>query len=421
MASTAHSTATRSSNGVLAPLSEPLFRGLWTAAVISYTGTWMQNVGAGWLMTSLTMSPIMVSLVQVAMSLPVFLVALPAGALADTLDRRRLLLATQWSMLAISAVLGILTIAGAITPTVLLVFTFLLGLGMVMNDPAWQAITPEIVSDGQLAPAVTLNSAAFNIARAVGPALGGLVIAAAGSGSAFLLNAASFLGVIYFLYRWRRPPQPFPDAREHLSRAIRSGFRYLGADHAMRAVLIRTGLFSISASALWAMLPLIARHHGSVGYGAMLSSFGVGALLGASACANLRDRFSADVMVALGTLAFAAGLARLAFGCALWLACLALLFAGIGWIVVVANLNVATQTISPTWVRARALSMYVLVLQGGLAIGSAFWGSIATHIDLSTVLLSAAGSLSLGLVAIAGYPIRTGGTRTEPALPTMGD
>jgi predicted MFS family arabinose efflux permease len=227
--------------------------------------------------------------------------------------------------------------------------------------------------------------------------------------------------VIYFLYRWKRPVQPSTDAREHLSHAIHSGVRYLRSDPAMRAVLIRTGLFSISASALWAMLPLIARHHGSVGYGAMLSSFGIGALLGASACANLRDRFSSDAMIALGTVAFAAGLARLAFGCALWLACVALLFAGIGWIIVVANLNVATQTISPRWVRARALSMYVLVLQGGLALGSAFWGSIAIRTDLSTLLLVAAGSLSLGLIAIAGYPIRTAGARTEPVLPTMGD
>ncbi|HTR68295.1 MAG TPA: MFS transporter, partial [Terriglobales bacterium] len=188
-----------------APLREPLFRSLWIAAVISYTGTWMQNVGAGWLMTQLTTSPLMVSLVQAATTLPVFLVILPAGALADLVDRRRFLLITQGWMVLAAAALGILTGFHHITPWVLLMFTFVLGLGAVMNDPAWQAITPEIASPAQHAPAVALNSVGFNVARAVGPALGGLVIAAAGSSVAFLLNAASFFGVIFFLYRWKRP------------------------------------------------------------------------------------------------------------------------------------------------------------------------------------------------------------------------
>src|SRR5579871_820845 len=189
----------------LAPLREPLFRSLWIAAVVSYTGTWMQNVGAGWLMTSLTMSPLLVGLVQAASSLPVFLVALPAGALADMVDRRRLLLITQSWMVAAAALLGVLTISGRITPWSLLALTFMMGLGAVMNDPAWQAITPDVVSPEQHMSAVALNSAGFNVARSVGPALGGVVIAAAGSGIAFLLNAASFFGVIFFLYRWKRP------------------------------------------------------------------------------------------------------------------------------------------------------------------------------------------------------------------------
>lgn len=189
-----------------APLREPLFRSLWVAAVISYTGTWMQNVGAGWLMTQLTVSPLMVSLVTAATTLPVFLVILPAGALADLVDRRRFLLITQAWMVAAAGSLGILTLLGYTTPWVLLLSTFVLGLGAVMNDPAWQAITPEIVSPRCHAPAVALNSVGFNVARAIGPALGGLVIAATSSGVAFLLNAASFFGVILFLYRWKRPP-----------------------------------------------------------------------------------------------------------------------------------------------------------------------------------------------------------------------
>src|SRR6266446_9142962 len=188
-----------------APLGEPLFRSLWIASVISYTGTWMQNVGAGWLMTQLTMNPLMVGLVQAASTLPVFLVILPAGALADMVDRRRFLLITQAWMVAAAGLLGVFTLLGYVTPWILLLFTFILGLGAVMNDPAWQALTPEVVCPENHASAVALNSVGFNVARAVGPALGGLVIAAAGSGVAFLLNAASFFGVIFFLYRWKRP------------------------------------------------------------------------------------------------------------------------------------------------------------------------------------------------------------------------
>src|SRR6267154_939960 len=189
-----------------APLREPLFRSLWIAAVISYTGTWMQNVGAGWLMTQLSTSPLMVSLVQAAAAIPVLFVVLPAGALADMVDRRRLLLFTQSWMVAAAAAMGVLTLLHAVTPWTLLLFTLVLGVGAVLNDPAWQAITPEVVSPGRHASAVALNSAGFNVARAVGPALGGIVVAAAGSGWSFLLNAASFFGVIFFLCRWRRVP-----------------------------------------------------------------------------------------------------------------------------------------------------------------------------------------------------------------------
>src|SRR6516225_1090568 len=213
-------------NSAWAPLGEPLFRSLWIAAVISYTGTWMQNVGAGWLMTELTTSPLMVSLVQAAATLPVFLVVLPAGALADMVDRRRLLLFTQGWMVVAAAILGVLTLLGSVNPWLLLVFTFLMGVGAVMNDPAWQAITPEVVSPQRHASAVALNSAGFNVARAAGPALGGIVVAAAGSGWSFLLNAASFFGVILFLYTWKRAPHaPLPV--RGMRAAIAEGFRYV--------------------------------------------------------------------------------------------------------------------------------------------------------------------------------------------------
>src|SRR5450432_2619843 len=216
----------RRADAAWAPLGEPLFRSLWLAAVISYTGTWMQNVGAGWLMTELTASPLMVSLVQAAAAVPVFLVVLPAGALADLVDRRRLLLFTQGWMVVASAALGVLTLLHLVNPLTLLVFTFLLGLGAVMNDPAWQAITPDVVSPARHASAVALNSAGFNVARAVGPALGGLVVAAAGSGWSFLVNAASFFGVIVFLCQWQQT-RCAPRQTRKIHHAISEGFRYV--------------------------------------------------------------------------------------------------------------------------------------------------------------------------------------------------
>src|SRR5258707_2396983 len=273
------------------PLREPLFRSIWFPAVISYTGTWMQNVGSGWLMTQLTMSPLMVALVQAASTLPVFLVILPAGALADMVDRRRFLLITQAWMVAAASLLGVFTLLGLVTPWILLLFTFILGLGAVMNDPAWQALTPDIVCRENHAPAVALNSVGFNVARAVGPALGGLVIAATSSGVAFLLNAASFFGVIFFLYRWKRPS--FERAQTgRVLESMREGFRFLRSDSLVQCVLIRTGAFSIAASSLLALLPLIARHcqYGATGYGLLLGSFGLGALAGAAVLPRLRTR-----------------------------------------------------------------------------------------------------------------------------------
>jgi len=392
-------------NSALEPLGEPLFRSLWIAAVISYTGTWMQNVGAGWLMTQLTMSPLMISLVQAASTVPVFLVILPAGALADLVDRRRFLLIT----------LGLLTWFGYVTPWILLGFTFVLGLGAVMNDPAWQAITPEIVSSRCHAPAVALNSVGFNVARAVGPALGGLVIAAAGSAVAFLLNAASFFGVIFFLYRWKRPH--FEQVEKgRMWEAMRTGIRYMRGDALVRCILIRTGAFSLAASALLALLPLLARPYGASGFGLLLGSFGLGALSGAAVLPRLRSRFSVDGVVALAILLFAA--MTFASGQARGFAslCLILFASGIGWIAILACLNIAAQTMSPPWLRARALSMYLLVLQGGMALGSAAWGELATKVGVPNVLLASAIALVLGLFTVRRYRLTARDLQLAPAV-----
>ncbi len=380
---------------ILGPLREPLFRSLWIAAVVSYTGSWMQNVGAGWLMTSLTLSPLMVALVQAANSVAVLLVMLPAGAIADVVDRRKLLLFTQTWMVLAAATLGGLTLAGLVTPPLLLLCTFLMGFGAVLNDPAWQAITPEVVSHEHFASGIALNSAGYNVARAIGPALGGLVIAATSSGIAFLLNAVSFFGVIYFLYRWKRRPGRSSWHVGHMFRAMFEGIRYLQRSENMRAVLVRSVVFSISAGALPALLPLLAHPYGSQGYGVLLGVFGLGALVGATVLPHLRRMMSVDVLVASATLIF--GLTTYAAG--RWqtflVLAMAMLVGGIAWIQILASLNVSAQTMSPAHMRARAISMYLLVLQGGFAGGAALWGAVAERYGIDRSLKYAA----LGLVA----------------------
>jgi MFS family permease len=405
----------RSLDSPWAPLGEPLFRSLWIAAVISYTGTWMQNVGAGWLMTQLTTSPLMVSLVTAATTLPVFLVILPAGALADLVDRRRFLLITQGWMVIAAGLLGILTLLGYTTPWVLLLFTFVLGLGAVMNDPAWQAITPDIVSARRHAPAVALNSVGFNVARAIGPALGGFVIAATSSGVAFLLNAASFFGVILFLYRWKRPSDSSVETGR-VGDALLTGLRYVRGAPLVRSVLIRTGAFSLAASALLALLPLLARPHGATGYGLLLASFGLGALAGAALLPRLRSQLSVDGLVVFAIILFAAmtffaGRVQ-AFK---WLS--TVLFAsGMAWIGILACLNVAAQTMSPSHLRARALSMYLLVLQGGMALGSAAWGALATRIGIPSALLCSASALLAGLLTVPRHRLTARDLQFAPSV-----
>ena len=398
-------------HSALSPLREPLFRSLWIAAVISYTGSWMQNVATGWLMTSLTSSPMWVALVQVAVSLPVLLIALPAGALADIFDRRKFLLLTQSSMVAAATVLGIMTLTQTVTPQILLVFTFLLGVGAVMNDPAWQALTPDLVPPTKLAAAVALNSAGFNIARAIGPALGGLLIAAiccgsTASGWAFLLNAVSFFGVILFLYNWKPDNTERKNGHETFGGAIAIGLRYARQEARIRTVLVRTLMFSLFASAFWALLPIIASKFGAEGFGAMLAFFGLGALIGAGVLSLARRCLSSDAVIALATLIFAVALYGLVRSPSLTIASTFSAAAGLAWIGNLATLNTAAQTAAPAWVRARVISMYVLVLQGGLALGSAVWGAVASSTSISLTLTIAAAALVASLLFAPWYRLQ---------------
>jgi MFS family permease len=380
-----------------------VFRSLWIAAVVSYTGTWMQNVGAGWLMTQLTTSPLMVSLVQGASAIPVFLVVLPAGALADMVDRRRLLLFTQGWMVVAAAALGGLTLWHVVSPWTLLVFTFFLGLGAVMNDPAWQAITPEVVSTPRHASAVALNSAGFNVARATGPALGGIVVAAAGSGWSFLLNAASFFGVIVFLCRWKRAPHE-PLAKRRVRNVILEGFRYVRGAPQVRSVLIRTAAFSVGATSLLAL------------YGFLLTCFGLGALAGAALLPRLRQRYSVDGLVAGSTVLFAAMTAAAGQVHVFELLCLVLFTAGAGWIGILACFNFVAQTMCPSWMRARALSMYLLVLQGGMAVGSAIWGELAVRVGVPAALAWSALAMLVGLASFRRHRLTGRELKMAPAM-----
>lgn len=409
------SPGTRRPNTAWAPLAEPVFRSLWIAAVVSYSGTWMQNVGAGWLMTQLSDSPLMVSLVQAASAIPVFVAVLPAGALADMVDRRRLLLFTQSWMIVAALALGVLTLFHAVGPWPLLAFTFLLGIGAVMNDPAWQAITPDVVSPAQHGSAVALNSAGFNVARAVGPVLGGIVVASAGAGWSFLLNAASFFGVVYFLYNWKCAPRE-PLATNGIIEAIREGFRYVRGAPQVTSVLIRTGAFSFGAASLLALLPVVCQPHGAQGYGFLLTCFGLGALAGAALLPRLKLQYSVDGLVAGATLLYA-GMTFLAGQVHLfnWL-CLVLFTAGAAWIGILACFNVVAQTMCPSWMRARALSMYLLVLQGGMAVGSAIWGELAARQGVPAALAWSALAMVVGLSTIRRHRLTAAELKMAPAV-----
>jgi MFS family permease len=377
----------------------------------------MQDVGESWLMVSLTQSPILVSLIETAGSLPVVLLALPAGAFADLIDRRKLLLVTQTWMLVAAAVMGALAFAGAMTPSLLLLLTFCLGLGSAMNSPAWQAIVPELVPRQELPQAMTLFSVAFNVSRAVGPAVGGLIITAASPGAVFLLNAASFLGVIVVIYRWNRVGEKLSTPPEHIWGAMRAGIRYVRHAPEVQAVLLRTGVFIFCASGLWALLPLQSRFIlglGSLGYGLLLGCLGAGALLGAAALSRARTMISNDLLVVGGSAVFAVSTVALSHSRFVSITAVAMLLGGLAWIACMSSFNTAAQAVAPTWARGRVLALFTLVLLGGLAAGSAAWGVVASRLNTRYALDIAAAGLLIGLAARFRYRLVRGELSLEP-------
>jgi MFS family permease len=390
------------SSSLWRPLGKPLFRNLLVADVVSDIGTFMQSVGAAWLMVSLGAGPMYVALTQTASSLPYFLLALPAGSAGDIVDRRRLILYTEGWMVGVAVVLAALTIGGLITPWLLLGLTFALSAGDAFETPTWRAVLPELVGKEDLAAASALNGIEFNLARAVGPALAGLVISAAGIATAFVVNVVSFLGVIWVIARWKRPVRKRTAPAETLTGATVAAIRYIRNSPAIRALMLRTGAGMFFASALFALLPTVAQgvSKSAIGYGLLLGCFGAGAVLGALVMQPLRARWSTEVVVSVGVTVL--GVAVVATGVLHRLSTLGpvILIGGAAWILFISIVNALIQNLAPDWVRARVLAVFILVSQGGMAFGSAAWGAVAQRAGVRTALLWA-GLGAIGTTVLA--------------------
>jgi predicted MFS family arabinose efflux permease len=397
----------------LSPFRHPTFTVLWLATVVANIGTWMQNAAAGWLMTGLDPDPFIVSLVQVATSLPMFLFALAGGALADIVDRRRLLIVIQTTVAALVAGFGVLVWRSHVTPPILLAFSFMAGTAAALIAPAWMSIVPQLVPRQNLQPAVALNGVGLNVSRAIGPALAGLIIVAWGMAAPFWLNASSTLGVIAALIWWRPPADT---AARHLpterfGRAIRAGLRHARHNPHLRATLIHAAGFFIFASAYWALLPLVARDQVAGGpklYGILLGAIGAGAVAGSFTLPFVQRRFGADGPAWAGTIGTA--IAMVLFGLARQpaVALAASVVAGVSWIAVLSALNVSAQVALPGWVRGRGLSIFSTVMFGGLSFGSALWGQVATLTSLPTALFVAAAGALLAIPLLWGWKLQTG-------------
>lgn len=390
--------------GPWAPLREPMFRAMWVAVLVSNIGMWIENVATGWLIAEMTGSAAMLGLVQAAQTLPVVFLALLAGALADVVDRRVYLLITQLWLMSIATALALLAGTGLLTPWLLIALTFCVGIGNAMAMPAQNATTPELVPRPLLAPAVALNALGFNVARALGPALGGVVLAQLGAAWAFGLNALSYLLLIGVLLRWKRqaPVNPLPP--ERIGEAIVTGLRYVRQAAVFRAVLWRASAFFLFATALPALLPLVAKQElagGPKAYGLLLAAIGLGAILGAVLLPSIKARLDRDVLVYAATLLYAATMVGAALIDRLEPLLPVALLTGFAWVGVLASLQVAAQTSVPGWVRARALSVYIVVFSLGQAVGSLAWGSYAQQRSVDeALLLAAAGAAMVGALAL---------------------
>lgn len=398
-------TATRS---VWAPLRLPVFRALWLAVLASQIGTWMQTVGAQWLLVDEPNAATLVALVQTASMLPVLLLALPAGVLADTFDRRRMLIAVQLFQLAVGAVLTVLTVLDQMPPALLLTLTFALGCGAAMTIPTYQATIPDLVPREQLPTASALGAISMNVARAVGPAIAGVLVAEVGVAAVFALNAATFGLFALVLAFWRPAADDDERLAEPFVAALRAGGRYVRHSPIMRRFLLRLALFTLPGVALWALLPLVASQQlqtNASGYGILLAALGVGAVAGGFLMPWLRAHTSANQRLAGASLVYGLVLAVVALVRNPVVVTIALVPAGTAWMAVLANLNADVQLFLPRWVRARGLSTYQIVFFGGQAIGALLWGLVADRIGLEATFLAAAALTAASAVTVRFMPL----------------
>jgi MFS family permease len=405
-----------------APLRRPVFAWLWVGGLAVNVGIWIRDIGAGWLMTELHPAPVVVSLITSATTLPMLLLSIPAGAMADVLDRRRLMLTVHAISAVIAALLATLVILRLATAEVLLTCTLALGAGQALVNPAWQAAMADMVPLDELPAASTLNSVSLNLSRAIGPGLGGLAVGyLAGPASAFVIGALSFTGIIIALMLWKPAVTPRATTGERFAAAMLAGLRYVRHSAPMHAVIIRTVCFVLPATSLWALMPLIAREHldlGPVGYGTLLACMGVGAVLATIALPWVRTRLSSNQQVVAATVLYALALTLIASLPHAHVARPAMALAGVAWVTMVVNLNVAAQTGAPRWVRGRALAAYFTAFFGSMAIASPAWGTLAGLTSIATALIVSALACVLGLVTIGRWPLTAstaGALRTEGA------
>ncbi|HEX3547669.1 MAG TPA: MFS transporter [Mycobacterium sp.] len=381
--------------GTWAPLRIGVFRALFIAALTSNIGTWMQTVGAQWFLVEHHASATLIALVQTASLSPTLILALFAGALADRVDRRRLLIAVQVYAACAASILTVIAFAGLLNPVSLLALMFAIGCAAALTTPAWQAIQPELVPREQIHAAASLSGVTVDAARAIGPPIAGMLVAAAGSAAVFAINAVSFVAVILALAAWKRPATAANGEREPLSQSIFAGVRYIRRSRTARRIMLRTAMFAFPASALWALLPLVAHDQWNlraIGYGAVLGTAGVGAIVGAFVNARLQAALSANLLLAVAALTTAAGLVASAY-LPLWPAVVVLLLSGVAWIATLTTLTAAAQLSFPQWMRARGLAMYLVFLIGSQALGSFVWGLVASEFGLAISLTAAAGLL----------------------------
>lgn len=381
---------------------------MWAAMILSNVAIWIQEVAAGWIMTELTASPVLVSLLQVCTVLPIFLFSLAAGTLGDSFDRRILLIIFQTALIVVPLGLAVLTSADLITPLLLLMFSFLSGTGLAFSSPIRQAVLPLLVPRGEIRPAVTLNSIGFNGARAVGPALGGVVIAAWGAATAFILNAFAYLAVVVVLWSWR-PERPDKNARgtDFLANAF-EGLTAIRQNFAIRSSMVRSTAFVIFASVTWALLPLIVRDIAGDSvflYGVGVTAVGLGAVTGGFFLPRLHALFGIDRVVMLGTLLTALPLWILSYGSGIWFELGALLLIGVGWVNVNTSINTAIQLVVSENLRARILSIYLLLYAAAMVVGSLVWGLAARLHGVDMVLAGVGSFLFITLALTRWWPV----------------